>query len=235
MFRTILLAGLFSALFFTTAPAEEEEAPTEEAQAEEAQIEEAKTEAEAKTEPAVEPAAESAAEEIAAKEEGNPVVLMETSMGNIKVELYPDKAPKTVANFLSYVEDGFFGGTIFHRVIKGFMVQGGGFTPDMDQKVPTYDPIPLESQSGLKNARGTVAMARTSVPNSATCQFFINHTDNLNLDYPKPDGNGYAVFGKVIEGMETVDKIAEVKTTTTAGHRDVPAEPVLIRSVKVVS
>jgi len=171
----------------------------------------------------------------AEEKEGNPVVLMETSMGNIKIELYPDKSPKTVENFLKYVADGFFDGTIFHRVMKNFMIQGGGFTEEMQQKVPTYDPIPLEAQNGLKNVRGAISMARTSNPNSATSQFFINHKDNPSLDYPKPDGHGYAVFGRVLEGMDTVDKIANTETTSRPPHANVPVEPVLIKSVKEIS
>ena len=165
---------------------------------------------------------------------GKIVVLMETTLGNIKIELDHDKAPKTVDNFMTYMKDGFFADTIFHRIIKGFMIQGGGFTKDMTQK-KTNAPIALESQNGMKTLRGTIAMARTSDPNSATSQFFINHKDNANLDYPKPDGNGYAVFGKVIEGMEVVDKIAEVETTSKGPHGNVPVEPVIIKSVKVVS
>ena len=169
------------------------------------------------------------------EQKGNPVVLMETSMGSIKIELYPEKAPKTVANFMKYVADGFFDGMVFHRVMKNFMIQGGGFTEKMEQKNPTYAPIPLESKNGLKNVRGSIAMARTGEPNSATCQFFINHKDNAGLDYPKPDGNGYAVFGKVLEGMETVDKIANTATTARPPHQNVPVEPILIKSVKEIS
>jgi peptidyl-prolyl cis-trans isomerase A (cyclophilin A) len=162
------------------------------------------------------------------------VVLIETTMGNIKVELYADKAPKTVANFLAYVKDGYYAGTIFHRVIPNFMIQGGGFTSSMDQKT-TKAAIPLESQNGLKNVRGTIAMARTKDPNSATSQFFINVKDNPSLDYPKPDGNGYAVFGKVLEGMDVADKIVAVATTTKGMFSDVPVDPILIKSVKLVT
>ncbi len=162
------------------------------------------------------------------------VVLMETTMGNIKIELYPEKAPKTVENFLTYVKEGFFTDTIFHRVIPGFMIQGGGFSKNMDQK-QGKPPIPLESQNGLKNARGAIAMARTGDPNSATSQFFINVKDNANLDYPKPDGNGYAVFGKVLEGMDIADKIVAVPTTTKGAYSDVPIDPILIKSVKVIA
>ncbi len=162
-----------------------------------------------------------------------PRVVLSTSEGDITLELNAAKAPKTVENFLDYVKRGHYDGTIFHRVIDGFMIQGGGFTPDMKQK-PTRAPIPLESKNGLKNERGTIAMARTSVPDSATAQFFINVVDNANLDYPKPDGNGYAVFGKVVAGMDVVDKIRAVPTTSAGGHQNVPAKPVLIRSARIV-
>jgi peptidyl-prolyl cis-trans isomerase A (cyclophilin A) len=154
-------------------------------------------------------------------------VLMQTSKGDITLELDADKAPDTVRNFLRYVDEGFYDGTIFHRVIKNFMIQGGGFTPAMDQK-KTHDPIKNEAKNGLKNARGTVAMARTSDPHSATAQFFINHKNNDFLDYPGQDGWGYAVFGRVTGGMEVVDAIAAVPT----GARDVPTEAVTIVSVK---
>ena len=136
-----------------------------------------------------------------------------------------------MANFLKYVDDGFYSDTIFHRVIPGFMIQGGGFEKNMSQK-KTREPIELESRNGLKNDRGTIAMARTSVPNSATAQFFINTVNNNGLNYPQPDGNGYAVFGKVIEGLDTVDKIAGVKTGRAGMHGDVPVEPVIIESVE---
>lgn len=157
-----------------------------------------------------------------------------TNKGNFTVEVYPDAAPKTVANFLEYVRSGFYAGTTFHRVINGFMVQGGGFDRDMKEK-PTRAPIPLESQNGLKNTVGTVAMARTSNPNSATAQFFVNVVDNPNLDYPQPDGNGYAVFGKVVEGMDTIDKIKTVPTTAYGSLRNVPAAPVVIESATIVT
>ena len=163
----------------------------------------------------------------------NPQVLMKTSLGEIVIELYPEKAPKSVENFLQYVDDGFYAGLIFHRVIGNFMIQGGGFDKDMKQKAPR-GPIPLESRSGLKNDTGTLAMARTSVPDSATSQFFINTANNASLNHPNPDGNGYAVFGKVVKGMDTVEKIAKVKTARNGPHGDVPAEPVLIESVSRV-
>ncbi len=165
----------------------------------------------------------------------NPKVLMRTSHGEITLELDAAKAPVTVENFLGYVRDGFYDGTIFHRVIDGFMIQGGGFTPDMQQK-PTGAPIENEAGNGLQNARGTIAMARTQVVNSATAQFFINLTDNefLNHRDTSPMGFGYAVFGKVVEGMETVDAIRKVATGNVAGHGDVPTEAVTIESATVV-
>jgi peptidyl-prolyl cis-trans isomerase A (cyclophilin A) len=167
---------------------------------------------------------------------GPTAVVIETSMGTIELELYPDKAPKTVANFLNYVNKGFYSGTVFHRVIPGFMIQGGGMTPDMNEK-PTDPPVENEAQAafekGLKNERGTVSMARTQDPNSATAQFFINVAENVALDYPGADGYGYAVFGKVTSGMDVVDKIVDVKTTTNGPHANVPVEPVLIKSAKV--
>jgi peptidyl-prolyl cis-trans isomerase A (cyclophilin A) len=162
--------------------------------------------------------------------DANPQVLMKTSLGEIVIELYPEKAPKTVENFLKYVDDKHYNGLIFHRVIGNFMIQGGGFDKDMKQK-PARAPIPLESRSGLKNDTGTIAMARTSVPDSATAQFFINTVDNASLNFPNPDGNGYAVFGKVVKGMETVQKIAKVKTGRSGPHGDVPSEAVTIESV----
>jgi cyclophilin family peptidyl-prolyl cis-trans isomerase len=163
----------------------------------------------------------------------NPVVEMQTSAGKILIELYPEQSPKTVENFLQYVKDDFYRGTVFHRVINGFMIQGGGFNAKMEQKTPR-DPIDNEASNGLKNERGTIAMARTNDPNSATAQFFINHADNRLLDYPKPDGYGYAVFGKVTHGMDVVDRIAKVATGNhPAGHRNVPLAPVIIQSVKL--
>jgi peptidyl-prolyl cis-trans isomerase A (cyclophilin A) len=162
-----------------------------------------------------------------------PRVLLATSLGDITVQLDPEKAPKTVANFLDYVKSGHYDGTVFHRVMDGFMIQGGGFTADMAQK-PTRAPIPLEAKNGLKNERGTVAMARTAVADSATSQFFINVVDNSRLDYPSPDGNGYAVFGRVVAGMDVVDKIRKVETGSKGGHQNVPVTPVLIRSATIV-
>jgi peptidyl-prolyl cis-trans isomerase A (cyclophilin A) len=164
----------------------------------------------------------------------NPRVLLATSQGDIVLELYPDKAPKTVENFLRYVSDKHYNGTLFHRVIDGFMIQGGGFGPDLAQK-PTRAPIPLEASNGLKNDRGTVAMARTNAPDSATSQFFINVVDNANLNAPLPDGHGYAVFGKVVQGMETVDKIRAVQTTTRNGMANMPATPVSVTSASLLA
>ncbi len=159
----------------------------------------------------------------------NPTVLLETTSGDILVELFADKAPKTVANFLQYVDDGFYANTIFHRVIPGFMIQGGGLGARMDEK-PTRAPVPNEADNGLKNERGTIAMARTSDPHSASAQFFINLVDNDFLDFsaPTPDGWGYCVFGRVTDGMDVVDKIAKVKTKTVGMHENVPTDMVLI-------
>jgi peptidyl-prolyl cis-trans isomerase A (cyclophilin A) len=156
-----------------------------------------------------------------------PRVKLDTSLGAVVVELDPAKAPRTVANFIDYVKSGHYNGTVFHRVIGNFMIQGGGFTADMQQK-PTKEPIPLEASNGLKNDRGTIAMARTSNPNSATSQFFINVVDNAMLNAPQPDGYGYAVFGKVVAGMDVVDKIRAVPTGSRGMHRDVPTTPVTI-------
>ena len=161
------------------------------------------------------------------------VVLVKTSLGNIKIELMQRESPITVKNFLSYVEAGYYSGTILHRVIPGFMVQGGGFTSDMKVK-KTWQPIKNEASNGLKNDRGTIAMARTSAPDSATSQFFINLVNNDNLNRPMPDGHGYAVFGKVIAGMDVVDKIASVSTGVTMGFPNVPKTPVVIKSITVV-
>ena len=160
-------------------------------------------------------------------------VVMETSKGNIELSLDQDKAPISVANFLRYVDEGFYNGTIFHRVISGFMIQGGGMGEDM-QKKATHEPIKNEAKKGLKNKRGTIAMARTGDPHSAASQFFINHKDNDNLDYPSFDGWGYAVFGKVTKGMDVVDAIAATPTAVKNGRRDVPIETILIKSIKRV-
>ena len=164
----------------------------------------------------------------------NPIVLMETSEGPVKIELFESKAPITVKNFLSYVDDKFYDGTIFHRVISDFMIQGGGFLPGMKEK-RSKAPIKNESSNGLANTRGTLAMARTNAPDSATAQFFINVKDNAGLDRRNArDGVGYAVFGKVIEGMDVVDKIRVVDTGRVAGHDDVPETDVIIKSIRRV-
>jgi peptidyl-prolyl cis-trans isomerase A (cyclophilin A) len=170
---------------------------------------------------------------------GSPQVLMKTSQGEVVLELYPDKAPRTVENFLQYVKDGFYAGTVFHRVIDGFMIQGGGFTDELYKggsgRKNTRGPIALESKNGLKNDTGWIAMARTSVPDSATSQFFINVADNRSLNHPQPDGHGYAVFGKVIKGMEVVNMIKGVKTRNMGPMGDVPVEPVVIESITVIN
>lgn len=160
----------------------------------------------------------------------NPKVVLETSMGNITLELYPDKAPATVKNFLAYVDDKFYDGTIFHRVISGFMIQGGGMTADMNEKA-TRAPVKNEADNGLKNDRGTIAMARTPDPNSATAQFFINAKDNtfLNFRSKTMEGYGYCVFGKVTKGMDIADAIEKTPTTTKGFFQDVPAKPVIIQ------
>ena len=165
-------------------------------------------------------------------QQGAPRVKLATSAGDIVVELAPDKAPKTVANFLQYVKDKHYDGTVFHRVIDGFMIQGGGFTADLQQK-STRAPVPLEANNGLKNDKYTIAMARTGDPNSATSQFFINVKDNAMLNAPNPDGHGYTVFGKVVSGTEVVDKNRAVRTGNKGGMQDVPLESVTIQSATV--
>jgi peptidyl-prolyl cis-trans isomerase A (cyclophilin A) len=200
---------------------------------------------------AQQPAAKKAPEKAA--HAGAPRVLLATSAGDITLELDPDKAPKTVANFIQYVKAGHYDGTVFHRVINGFMIQGGGFSEQMKEK-PTRAPIPLESSNGLENRRGTVAMARTNDPNSATAQFFVNVADNDFLNYKKfeadtmvdtrggprmvPKGtviDGYAVFGKVIAGMDVVDKIKSVPTGDRGPYQNVPVQPVIIKSAKLLN
>ncbi len=161
-------------------------------------------------------------------------VLLTTNHGTIKIELDAEKAPKSVENFLAYVNAGHYNGTIFHRVIPGFMVQGGGFEPGMKQK-PTNDPVENEAKNGLKNEPYTLAMARTSAPHSASAQFFINVKNNSFLDYPGQDGWGYCVFGKVVEGTDIVDKIESVKTTRTGMFADVPVDDVIIEKAEVVA
>ncbi|RTL30003.1 MAG: peptidyl-prolyl cis-trans isomerase [Burkholderiales bacterium] len=160
-------------------------------------------------------------------------VKIATSLGDITVQLDAAKAPKTVDNFVQYVKAGHYNGTVFHRVIDGFMIQGGGMTPDLKEK-PTRAPIPLESHNGLSNLRGTIAMARTNIPDSATSQFFINVKDNNFLDAARsPDGNGYAVFGKVVQGLDVVDKIRKVETGQKGPYGDVPVQPVIIKTVTI--
>jgi cyclophilin family peptidyl-prolyl cis-trans isomerase len=181
------------------------------------------------------PAQAAAPAKAAATTGAEPVVVMKTSLGEVQIKLFKDKAPVSVANFLAYVNKKFYDGTIFHRIIPTFMVQGGGYTPDMTKK-PTGAPIKNEAQNGLKNARGTLAMARTADPNSATAQFFINVADNdfLNYTAPNPAGWGYCVFGKVVDGMTVVDRIKGVPTGTRAGHKDVPLTEVLIEKATIV-
>ncbi|MBT3284021.1 peptidyl-prolyl cis-trans isomerase [Candidatus Bathyarchaeota archaeon] len=164
------------------------------------------------------------------------IVVMETSKGTIEIELNRGRAPGTVKNFVDYTNDGFFNGLCFHRVIRGFMIQGGGFTPAGQHK-DGRDPIQIESRNGLKNARGTIAMARTNDPDSASSQFFINTADNANLDYPNPDGHGYTVFGKVISGLEVVDEIERASTWTKMSQhgpmQDWPSEEICIDKVSM--
>jgi peptidyl-prolyl cis-trans isomerase A (cyclophilin A) len=163
----------------------------------------------------------------------DPQVELKTSAGTITLELYPDKAPKTVANFLDYVKSGFYDGLVFHRVIPGFMIQGGGMNAKMEEKA-ARPPIPAESKNGLHNETGSIAMARTSDPNSASSQFFINVNNNSNLDYPSFDGTGYTVFGKVTAGMDAVAKIAQTPTATRGYHQNVPVQPIVIESARLV-
>jgi len=165
--------------------------------------------------------------------QASPQVELKTSLGAIVLELDAAKAPKTVANFLQYVNSKHYDGTVFHRVMDGFMIQGGGFTADMQQK-PTQAPIPLEARNGLKNDKYTVAMARTGDPNSATAQFFINVANNASLNAPQPDGHGYAVFGKVVRGTDVVDKIRAVATGNRGMHQNVPTTAVTIVSARVL-
>lgn len=186
--------------------------------------------------PSSAPAAETKSSGEKAKMSANPVIKIETSMGTMMLELDAEKAPNTAANFVAYVEDGFFDGLIFHRVIPGFMVQGGGMNPDMSEKADKRAPIKNEANNGLKNDRGTVAMARTGDPHSASSQFFINLKDNdfLNFTSESQAGWGYAVFGKVTEGLEVIDAIEKVKTGNHGGHGDVPLEAVTITKMSVV-
>ncbi|MFH1811480.1 MAG: peptidylprolyl isomerase [Pseudomonadota bacterium] len=179
---------------------------------------------------AAEPAAtKTAPAKVAPKTAGNPVVVIETSKGRIVAELFPDKAPRSVENFIAYADAKFYDGLVFHRVIDGFMIQGGGYSADLQPR-QVRAPIPLEAGRGLSNKRGTLALARTAAPDSATSQFFINLVDNDRLD---SYGGGYAVFGRVTEGMQVVDAIAKVKTAPRAGQQDAPVEPVILKSVRV--
>ncbi|MCF7854255.1 MAG: peptidyl-prolyl cis-trans isomerase [Candidatus Pacebacteria bacterium] len=164
-------------------------------------------------------------------ERQTPIAVMQTSLGTIEIELFPEDAPGTVRNFINYVEEGFYDHTIFHRVIPGFMIQAGGLSPDM-KPGKTRDPIRNEADNGLRNERGTLAMARTQAVHSATAQFFINLTDNHHLD-PRPGSFGYAVFGKVIRGMQVVDRIAAVPTVRRGMHASAPKDPVMIESLKM--
>ena len=167
--------------------------------------------------------------------EQNPIVVIKTNVGDIYVELYPDKAPKTVKNFLQYVEEGFYNGLIFHRVVKGFVIQGGGFDKNLNYKKPSHPPVENESNNGLSNLRGTISMARTSDPHSANTQFFINLVDNTYLDYGKnPQKWGYTVFGKVIKGMDIVDEIAEVPVMNVGWMMNVPVKPIIIEKIEIV-
>ena len=163
----------------------------------------------------------------------NPMVELKTNQGEIVVELFADKAPKSAENFVQYVKDGHYNGTIFHRVIDGFMVQGGGFDADMKQK-STRAPIENEAKNGLRNEPGTLAMVCTADPHSASAQFFINLVPNTSLDYPSRDGWGYAVFGKVVKGMDVVDRIAKVPTANRGFHQNVPVEPVIVESARLL-
>jgi len=235
------VALLFASACGSSEPEAEAPAP-EEPVAETAKLEPPAEETEPAPEPEAEPEPETAEAppkpqpKAAPKkaEPGPPVVAMETSKGTIKIELYPDKAPETVENFMTYVKSGYYDGTIFHRVIPDFMIQGGGFTPDMEKK-ETREPIQNEAKNGLKNERGTIAMARTFMPHSATSQFFINHVTNQKLDNSEQNGWGYAVFGKVVDGMDVVDAIATVPTKNAGPYQNVPAQPVIIESVKPAS
>ncbi|MDD2899635.1 MAG: peptidylprolyl isomerase [Desulfuromonadaceae bacterium] len=172
---------------------------------------------------------------VCAEGKKNPVVTMETSLGSIKIELFEKEAPISVKNFLSYTRSGYYSGTTFHRVIPGFMAQGGGLTANLTPKPGNLPPIKNEADNGLKNDRGTLSMARSGDPNSATSQFFINVANNSSLNRPSPDGFGYAVFGKVIDGMDVVDKIVSTpQVRKNSVFQNVPIEPVTIKSVKVV-
>ena len=233
----VLVVLILGVLACPSAPPEKEttgktpEPEAEESVTETEPVETAKLET-PMTEPEIKPAKKPEPKPEPPKPPARPVVVIETTKGNIKVELNPDRAPVTVKNFLQYVDDKFYDGAIFHRVKQRFMIQGGGFTPDMREK-PTRPPIKIESGNGLANLRGAIAMARTSDPNSATSQFYINDKTNRFLDKDQdPRGWGYAVFGKVTEGLDVVDAIAAVPTGFHKGHGDVPGEPIVIKSIR---
>ena len=233
----VLVVLILGVLACPSAPPEKEtvgetpEAETEESVTAPEPVETAKLEKPV-TEPKLKPAKKPETKPEPPKPPARPVVVIETTKGNIKVEINPDRAPVTVKNFLQYVDDKFYDGTIFHRVKQRFMIQGGGFTPDMQEK-RTRPPIKIESGNGLANLRGAIAMARTSDPNSATSQFYINDKTNRFLDKDQdPRGWGYAVFGKVTEGLTVVDAIAAVPTGFHKGHGDVPREPIVIKSIR---
>lgn len=245
--RRFLMLLVFSLIIWIGCGSSPEPESVEEAppRAEEtAKVEEPPAEPEPAPEPKAEPKAgpkavqkKAPAPAKKAEAQGPPVVAMQTSKGTIRIELYPERAPNTVENFLRYVDERFYDGTIFHRVMPDFMIQGGGFTSDMTEKT-THEPIQNEAKTaGLANLRGTIAMARTQNPHSATAQFFINHGRNnqfLNPDQA-PGGWGYAVFGKVVEGMDVVDAIAGVPTANKGMHQNVPVDPVVIQSVRRVN
>lgn len=213
----------------------EKAAPEAAEEAEEMEAEEEAQTLEKAAPEAVEEAEEMEEAEEAALDDNNPRVIMETTMGNVEISLFQKEAPITVENFLNYVKDGFYDGTIFHRVIPDFMIQGGGFTSDMIKK-ETKPPIKNEANNKIKNEKGTIAMARTAIIDSATSQFFINLKDNQFLDYKDEtnEGYGYCVFGKVVKGMDVVENIGNVTRTTKGQHADVPETPVVINSIRIV-
>ena len=237
--RLIWLIAFFMLVAFAFGCSSGEEAPAaEDANAAETapDPEETAPPPEEATSPPEEESAEEAAEDLADIGSGYPVIEMSTSMGMIKLELYPDKAPRTVENFLTYVRDGFFDGTIFHRVVPGFVIQGGGFTPDMTKK-ETRPPIMNEADNGLRNDHYTICMARTNDPHSATSQFFINTNNNDVLNHRSKDGSGwgYAVFGKVTEGTDVIDAIEKVQTSRSGSYSDVPVDAVVIERARIGS
>ena len=226
MKRIVMVAAVASLMFGCQSP----RPISEEGEIEDAQPITAATVAE-EPKPVAE-VAEPVKEEPKIMEKETTMILMKTTMGDIKIELDKEKAPKTVENFLGYVESGHYNGTIFHRVINGFMIQGGGFDEDMNQK-PAPKMVENEANNGLKNKVGSIAMARTSAPHSASAQFFINVGDNAFLDYPGQDGWGYCVFGEVVEGMDVVDEIKGVATSNAGPHQNVPAKPITITEVSI--